>query len=160
MRTKVGAVVAGALVAGLAWTIGPVGASGATVAGKKAAACALLTADEVGEIIGTTAEGPQSKTSVTGASVCDFDTGGGLGSDGGGLVVLQVYTGKLASSIYTAGKKSGEKVGSVYWDAQNGIATAKAGKSTIATSYTVIGVDVSDQKEPTTALAAAAQDNA
>lgn len=152
--------------AGLTVVLVAFGAPGASVAAhaavpaKKAAACALLTGDEVAEIVGSPSSEARPARSVTGASVCDYETGEGLGSAGGGLVVVQVYTGKLGSTIYATAKRNNEKVGSVYWDGKTGIATTRAGKSTIATSYTVIGVDAGGNQDAVVGLAAAAAKHA
>lgn len=122
-------------------------------AAKKPTACTILASGAIAKIVGApvSAGDPGS-----GGYGCGFDVGPGLGEPGGGLVVLQLYTGPMASSIFSAAK-SGEKVGKVYWDPLTGIATANKKGVTIGASYSITGTKAAEHKDQAIALVEAAR---
>lgn len=125
------AVVAAVLVVGLVGLVGG-GVSGASVVGeraakKKATSCSLLTASQIEEVVGTTVTGPGDAGTLDIA--CSYDIGPGLGDPGGGMVIVQYYSGRLGKGVWSAAKANGEKVGKYYWDPTAEILTgAKKGK--------------------------------
>jgi len=89
-------VLALALVAGA----GPAGAA------KKPKSCTLLKAAQIAKVLEVDVTGPGNSGSL---DACDFDVGPGLGSPGGGLVIVQYYgKGPLANGVFSAMKDGAE----------------------------------------------------
>ena len=118
-------LVAGAVV--------PASAGAAAVA-KPLDACTVLTQAELQEIVGSPVSSPNP--SASDALSCGFEYGDGLGGARGGVLVLQLWKGKLGKNIYRAAKKTDEPVGDVYWNAKTGIATGREDRVTINASLT------------------------
>lgn len=159
MRSSGTRVMAAVLAAGVVLALAG-GPGGATVAAKKKKikACALLTVDEVDAVVaGEPVSNPTPSKSGP-ASVCDYDIGEGLGSPGGGLVTVQVYTGTVGKSILGAAK-TGEAVGSVYWDPTGAIATGAKKGTVVAASVSVMGTRGADHRDESVALVDAALAN-
>ena len=106
-------------------------------------ACTVLTPAEIEAVVGIPIGGPDGAGSKYG---CSFDIGDGIGSPGGGLVITQYQTGPVAKTLWSAAKKSQEKVGKVYWDPVAGIATGFKKGKLFAASVTVTGTDDSEHQ--------------
>jgi len=87
-------------------------------------------------VVGAAVSGP-GKGGTLGIG-CDFDVGLGIGDPGGGLVVIQVYSGTTAKSVWSAAK-AGEKVGKVYWDPTSKIASGYKKPNMVAASISYTG---------------------
>jgi len=100
-RDRVSAVVIGAmLVVASSVAASPAGAA------KKSKSCKLLKSAQIEKVLGAEVSGPGNSGSL---DACDFDVGPGLGSPGGGLVIVQYYEkGPLANGVFSAMKNGAE----------------------------------------------------
>jgi hypothetical protein len=123
--------------------------SGSAAAAKKPKSCTILKASEIETVVGAPVSGPGEGGTL--GIACDFDIGPGLGDSGGGLVILQVYSGTTAKGVWSAAQ-AGEKVGKVYWDAGAEIASGYKKPNMVAASVTYTGGTDSDVKGKSVAL--------
>lgn len=130
-------VVSTLVVSAVALRTDPIGAA------QLQKACTVLTPAEIEAVVGIPIGAPDGAGSKYG---CSFDVGDGIGSLGGGLVVTQYQTGPIAKTLWSAAKKSQEKVGKIYWDPVSGIATGFRKGKLFAVSVTITGSDDSEHQ--------------
>jgi hypothetical protein len=116
---------------------------------KKPAPCKLIPLDRVDAIVPGEPVSNPTPTKAGGVPVCEYDIGEGLGSPGGGLVVIQVYSGVLGRNILAAAKK-GEAFGSAYWNPTTAIAIG--GKKGTVVAASVMEATSADHRDEAVAL--------
>jgi hypothetical protein len=107
-------------------------------AAKKPKSCTLLTNAQMTKVTGATVTGPD--ITGTGGIACSFNIGAGLGEQGGGMVIVSLYTGSLAKGVYGAAKSGAEKIAGhrALWDgtSQSAMLFKKGKLVAVNVSYT------------------------
>jgi hypothetical protein len=143
-------VLAAGLLAGASTRLPAYSATGAKHK-KKVTACKLMTVDQIDAIVAGEPVGRPNASSVPQGSVCDYDIGEGIGTPGGGSIVVQVHTGTVGKNIFNAAKKN-EAVGSVYWNPETTIATGRSHGATVSVAVSVMGTSGADHRDEAVAL--------
>jgi hypothetical protein len=146
MRATAGVVVVGIVLASSVGVGGPAGATR-----KKIKPCALLSVAEVDGIVAGEPISDATETRERYAAICDYTIGGGPGLPGGGLVTIQVYTGRSGKEILKEAKK-GDRVGAAYWNPTGQFATGGKKGIVVVASVTVPGTTRADHRDEALAL--------